>query len=134
MVVQNWGGLLGWGTNGRIRPNQYNVPSARFLTKARNSLHRGLQRRSFLYKSHACMPAQVLGRLLRVPSTQELNFFHFSCKIQLFPPDPVISLLEFLADLNVLDSCYSSAWKMLCLTSKKSNKIANFAKRFNSGH
>ena len=80
------------------------------------------------------MPAQVLGRLLRVPSTQELNFFHFSCKIQLFPPDPVISLLEFLADLNVLDSCYSSAWKMLCLTSKKSNKIANFAKRFNSGH
>ena len=79
------------------------------------------------------MPAQVLGRLLRDLSTQEPNFFHFSCEIQLFSLYPVILLLEFLADLNVLDSCYSSVLKMLCLTLKKSKKIPNFDERFNSG-
>ena len=79
------------------------------------------------------MPAQVLGRFLRVLSTQELNFFHFSYEIQLFSLYPVILLLEFLADLNVLDSCYSSVLKMLCLTLKKSKKIPNFDERFNSG-
>ena len=60
---------------GRIRPNLYNVPSARFLTQTRNPFHINLLTMNFLYKSHAWMRAQVLRKLLTVPITLELKFF-----------------------------------------------------------
>ena len=109
-------GGVEWHASGRIRPNLYNVPSARFFTQTRNSLHINLLTMNFLYKSHAWMRAQVLRKLLRVPITLELKFFRFTCKIELFSLYILKLWVRFLAYLNVLDYSYIFSWKISGLT------------------